>query len=97
MKINYSSDARQALHWIKLYHPEKGSKIIEEILLKISGLRKFPRMGMKIENLLLFDLPETYYFIVSNHIIIYEINESEKEIIILHIYDHHSNLKEKPS
>lgn len=84
----FEEEFKNIFHYIHFFlkEPITATKIYNKILLAISDLILFPKRNPKFY----FNSKNSYKvlrkFLVSNYILIYEINEFSKEIYILHIF-----------
>lgn len=81
---NFEKELENLLHYISFFLKETfiSKKIYNDILFQISTLSTFPYRNPKYH----LGNSKLRKLLFSNYVIIYEINDSQKEIYILHIF-----------
>lgn len=95
-KIIITDSAFSDLESIKLFIAKDNLEIAKQYILKIfdrlEQLGVFPQRGIKIANSL-FDYAKAYYFICTNHVAIYQVNELAKCVYILRVLSRYQDWK----
>jgi plasmid stabilization system protein ParE len=95
MKLIWSINAVNRLNSITkkmvLYNPDKTSKFVDEVFIRVDGLKLFPEKGRNIPQIENSNIRELIY---KDHRIVYYINKKESTIPILTILHTSQNFPE---
>ena len=94
MKLRYTPEAREDLLDIHRFiasqygNPDAARKLTKKIMKSCSGLKEFPRMGMRLSEKIQRETP-LRYLICGNHFVFYRIDDTE--ISVIRILDGRTN------